>query len=75
MNSHPPHGGRRTELELRKFAGHLHACGERATFEFIADLARGRPLEETVADFARLNSEILTELTARMAPATSGRAQ
>ena len=70
MNSLSRTGIRRTGPRLRSFARHLNACGERALLEFLTDLANGRPFDETVEDFGRLDPKILAELTARMADAS-----
>lgn len=40
---------------LQILAHRLHFCGPRAIFEFLADIRRGRPFSETVADFSRLD--------------------
>jgi hypothetical protein len=40
---------------LQAFASRLHAMGPRVIAELLADLARGRDYEETIADFARLD--------------------
>jgi hypothetical protein len=54
---------------IRAFARHLYECGELSVEEFIIDLARGRPFDETIADFARLNPKIVAALVAAAAEA------
>ncbi len=49
---------------LRSVAQRIHACGPRAAVEFVADLARGRPLAETVADFGRLDPALYAAVMA-----------
>ncbi len=52
--------------ELKSLANKLHACGPRAIFEFLADLARGRDFADSVADFARLDPDRYRALIARL---------
>jgi hypothetical protein len=42
----------------RHLARLLHASGPRPTFEALLDVARGRNLDETPEDFARLSPEV-----------------
>lgn len=51
---------------LRRVAQRIHACGPRAAFEFVADLARGRDFVETLADFGRLDPALYTAVMARV---------
>ncbi len=41
--------------ELEALAHRLHKCGPRVIYELLVDLARGRDVGETFADFARLD--------------------
>jgi hypothetical protein len=50
--------------QVRRVAQRIHACGPRVAFEFVADLARGRPLAETVADFGRLDPAVYAAVVA-----------
>ncbi|MGJ0454167.1 MAG: hypothetical protein ACR65T_13210 [Methylocystis sp.] len=49
---------------LRRVAQRIHACGPRAAFEFVADLARGRDFAETLADFGRLDPALYAAVMA-----------
>ncbi|WP_292530396.1 hypothetical protein [Methylocystis sp.] len=50
--------------QVRRVAQRIHACGQRAAFEFIADLARGRDFAETLADFGRLDPVLYAAVVA-----------
>ena len=50
--------------QVRRVAQRIHACGPRAAFEFVADLARGRDFAETLADFGRLDPAIYAAVVA-----------
>ena len=50
--------------QVRRVAQRIHACGQRAAYEFIADLARGRDFAETLADFGRLDPAIYVAVVA-----------
>lgn len=44
-----------TSRDIEAVSKIVRACGPRVAFEFVSDLARGRPLPETLADYARLD--------------------
>jgi hypothetical protein len=50
--------------QVRRVAQRIHACGPRAAFEFVADLARGRDFAETLVDFGRLDPAVYAAVVA-----------
>jgi hypothetical protein len=50
--------------QVRHVAQRIHACGPRAAFEFVADLARGRDFAETLVDFGRLDPVVYAAVVA-----------
>jgi hypothetical protein len=51
---------------LRVLAHRQHLCGPRAIMEFLADLSRGKPFAETVADFSKIDPAVYAALAARI---------
>lgn len=42
----------------QRLAAHLHRCGPRPVLEALQEVANGRPLDDVLADFGGLDSEV-----------------
>lgn len=49
-------------------ASHLHRCGPRPVLEALQEVARGRPLDDVLADYSRLDPEVCRVLGADLFP-------